>query len=341
MREAAGRRQAVRISDVARAAGVSKTLVSYALNDRAGVKESTRAHIVATARSMGWTPSFRARALSASRAYTVGLVLRIPAEGHYFTGLLAGLQSVLSTSQYSLLTEVVDGDEAEEDAYRRLALGGRVDGLVLTDPRHDDPRFRLVREAGLAFVSLGRPPEPTTMPVLIHDESRAIADAVAHLAALGHRRIAQVAGPQTVAAAGRRRRLYQKVLREHDLDDTSWLEADHTAAGGRAATVKLLDEEPRPTAIVYANDLMAVAGMSAIHERGLRVPADVSVIGWDDLAVAPYLNPPLSTVGRHPFEDGRAAARLLLEAIDGQEFAEPVPAADPTFVARDSAARPA
>src|SRR4029453_7881608 len=142
MSEVAGRRRAVRISDVARAAGVSKTLVSYALNDRPGVKESTRAHIVETAREMGWTPSMRARALSASRAYAIGLVFQSSPD-EYYTSLMAGLQSVLSPSHYSLVTEVVDGPGAEADSYRRLALDGRVDGMVIAGRRADDPRFGL------------------------------------------------------------------------------------------------------------------------------------------------------------------------------------------------------
>jgi LacI family repressor for deo operon, udp, cdd, tsx, nupC, and nupG len=335
MSEAPGRRQAVRISDVARAAGVSKTLVSYALNDRPGVKESTRAHIVETAKAMGWTPSFRARALSASRAYAIGLVFRTPADPGVLS-LMAGLQSVLSTSLYALVTEVVNNAEAEEVAYRRLALDGRVDGLVVADPRPGDVRLELVREAGLAYVSLGRPSEATTMPVLVHDESQAIGDLVAHLAGLGHRRVAQITGPQADASVRLRRELCQKFLREHGIDDTTWIESDLTAAGGRDATRELLDTGPPPTAIIYAADLMAVAGMSVIAARGLRMPADVSVVGWDDIAVSAYLHPALSTVGRHPFEDGRTAARLLLEAIDGKEFPEAVPAADPIFVPRDS-----
>ena len=342
MSEAPGRRQTVRISDVARAAGVSKTLVSYALNDRPGVKESTRAHIVETAKAMGWTPSFRARALSASRAYAIGLVFRTPTDGCVLSldrcvlSLMAGLQSVLSTSLYALVTEVVNNAEAEEVAYRRLALDGRVDGLVVADPQPGDARLELVRDAGLAYVSLGRPSEATTMPVLVHDESPAIGDLVAHLAGLGHRRVAQITGPQANASARLRRELCQKFLREHGIDDTNWVESDHTAAGGRDATRELLDGGPPPTAIIYANDLMAVAGMSAIAARGLRMPADVSVVGWDDIDVSPHLHPALSTVGRHPFEDGRMAARLLLEAIDGKEFPEAVPTADPIFVPRDS-----
>jgi LacI family transcriptional regulator, repressor for deo operon, udp, cdd, tsx, nupC, and nupG len=340
MSEASGRRQTVRISDVARAAGVSKTLVSYALNDRPGVKESTRAHIVETAREMGWTPSMRARALSASRAYAIGLVFQTSPEAlagdQYFTSLMAGLQSVLSTSQYSLVTEVVESPDAEAVAYRRLALDGRVDGMVIADLREGDPRFALVREAGLAYVSLGRQPEPTTMPVLVDDEAPAIADVVAHLAGLGHSRVAQVAGPQTNAPARLRRELYQKYLREHGIDDSVWIESDYTAAGGKAATTRLLGDGDRPTAIIYSNDLMAVAGMSVIYAAGLRVPDDVSIVGWDDITVSQYLHPALSTISQHPFDDGRIAAQLLLEAIDGKKFSEPVWTPDPRFIPRES-----
>ncbi|MGW5364168.1 LacI family DNA-binding transcriptional regulator [Actinopolymorpha pittospori] len=340
MSEKSGRRKAVRISDVAAAAGVSKALVSYALNDRPGVKESTRARIVETARTMGWTPSLRARSLSVSRAYAIGLVFQKSPEAlasdQYFTSLMAGLQSVLSTSQYSLVTEVVDTPEAESAAYRRLARDGRVDGMVVVDLRRDDARFALVREAGLAFASLGRPPGPTTMPVLVYDEEPAITDVVDHLVSLGHRRIAQVVGPQGNASAQVRRELYQRLFRARGIDDSHWIESDYTAAGGRAATARLLDAEAHPTAIVYSNDLMAVAGTSAAISRGLRVPGDISIVGWDDITLSQYLHPALSTVSQHPFDDGRIAARLLLEAIGGREFVEPVRTPDPVFVPRES-----
>lgn len=340
MSDTTGRRRAVRIGDVAAAAGVSKALVSYALNDRPGVKESTRAHIVAVARSMGWTPSLRARSLSVSRAYAIGLVFqRDPdalAADEYMTSLMAGLHSVLSTSQYALVTEVVADPQAEVDAYSSLARDGRVDGMVLLDPKPGDPRLAALREYGVACCIMGRPTEPTTMPVMLYDEAPAIADVVAHLASLGHTRVAQVAGPQSLGSASLRRELYQARLREHGMQDDWWVESDYTAPGGRAATEKFLDDPNPPTAIIYSNDLMALAGMGVAQGRGLRVPDDLSVVGFDGIAVAQYLHPTLSTVGQHPYDDGREAASLLLEAIDGKEFAAPVWTTNPVFLPRES-----
>ncbi|MGW3950475.1 LacI family DNA-binding transcriptional regulator [Streptomyces sp. NPDC004752] len=340
MSETPNRRRAVRISDVAKAAGVSKTLVSYALNDHPGVKESTRAHIVETARKLGWTPSLRARSLAVSRAYAVGLVFQKSPQAlagdQYYTSMMAGLQSVLSQSKYSLVTEVVADAQAERDALIRIARDGRVDGLVIVDVGPADPRFALAGELGLPFVSLGWPPERTTMPVLVYDESEAITDVVTHLVGLGHRRIAQVVGPQSVAPARLRRTLYQKRLREHGVDDSLWVEGDYTAEGGLAATAQILDGSTTPTAIIYSNDVMAIAGTSVAFSCGLRVPEDLSVVGWDGIALSEFLHPALSTVTQHPFEDGRLAAQKLLEAIDGREFVEPVRTPNPRFVARAS-----
>lgn len=174
------------------------------------------------------------------------------------------------------------------------------------------------------------------MPVLVYDETQAIKDVVTHLVSFGHRRVAQVVGPQTGAPARLRRELYQKLFREHGVDDSRWIESDYTASGGREATERLLEADPQPTAIVYSNDLMAIAGMSVAFSRGLRVPDDVSIVGWDDITISQYLHPTLSTVTQHPFDDGRVAARLLLEAIEGKDFDEPVWMPNPRFVPRES-----
>ena len=331
----------MRISDVAAAAGVSKALVSYALNDRPGVKESTRIHIVGVARTLGWTPSVRGRALSSSRAYAIGLVFQTAPEAlaadQYFTSLMAGLQSVLSTSDYSLVTEVVDTQESERHAYRRLAGEGRVDGMVVVDLHPDDPRFTVLVESGLPFVSLGRPPVPTTMPVLVYDETQAISDVVSHLVGPG----ASAHRPGGGSPDGRPGPSATRAVSAACSGSTvwttrQWVESDYTAGGGRAATETLLAARDRVTAIVYSNDLMAIAGMGTAFAAGLRIPEDLSIVGWDDITVAEYLHPALSTVTQHPFEDGRMAASLLIEAIDGRTFDAPVWTADPVFHARGS-----
>jgi DNA-binding LacI/PurR family transcriptional regulator len=153
---------------------------------------------------------------------------------------------------------------------------------------------------------------------------------------LGHTRVAQVTGPLTNGPAHVRCELYRQHLRRHGMDDTRWVEADYSAPGGTAATRALLDGADPPTAIIYSNDLMAIAGMGVAFQRGLRIPENLSVVGWDGITVAQYLHPALSTVGQHPYDDGREAAALLLEAIEGRTFDEPVWTKNPVFLPRES-----
>src|SRR4051794_24212637 len=186
------------IRDVARVAGVSKGTVSFALNGRPGVAEDTRERILAAARDLGWTPSTKARALSVSRSFAVGLVLAREPEllgaDPFFPAFIAGVERTLSDRGQALVLQVVP--EAEEEAgYRRLAGAGRVDGVFLLDLRVADPRIALLAELGMPAVSIARPDGPSGFPAVLVDDRPGIAAAVRHLADLGHRRIAHVAGP--------------------------------------------------------------------------------------------------------------------------------------------------
>ena len=236
---------------------------------------------------------------------------------------MAGLQSVLSHLELlARVTEVVDSPEAERSAYLRLARDGRVDGMVIVDLRDDDPRFDAGQEAGLAFASLGPAPQPTTMPVLVYDETaghrrRGVAPGgLGHHAgrpgrrAAGGARAAAATGalPEAVPGARHRRRA---VGRER-LHGAGRPDGDRRSCSTR---------KPGPTAIVYSNDLMAVAGMGAAFARRAAHPRRHLDRGLGRHHVSQYLHPALSTVTQHPFEDGRMAATLLLEAIEGREFA--------------------
>ncbi len=335
-----GRRQAVTISDVAAAAGVSKSMVSYALNDRPGVNADTRERIASAARDLGWKPSLRGRALSSSRAYTVGLVFRRSVEelstDQFYTLLMAGIQSVLSDRGYALVTEVVHSEEAEREVFASLSRDGRVDGFFISDLRDDDPRLDVVRAHHLHAMLLERPSESHGHPVMHSDDAPAAHAVIDRLVELGHRRIGIVAGIQELRAARHRREYYQDAMRGHGLDDSLWVATDYSPAQGADATARLLALPDRPTAIVYANDLMAMAGMATVVKHGLSVPGDISVVGWEDIPIARHLAPALASVANDTFNVGAIAARALLDAIEGATFAEEIPISEPRFVPRHS-----
>jgi DNA-binding LacI/PurR family transcriptional regulator len=184
----------VTINDVARAAGVSKGLVSLALNDRRGVAPETRDRILAAAHHLGWTPNPSARGLSTRRAYALGLILRREARtievDPFFAAFIAGVETVLSARGQVLVLSVVPDLDAERRAYERLALDNRVDGFLLTDLRDDDHRVELIERLGMLAVSLGAPTVDTPFPVISRDYDEGIDALVGHLVGLGHREIA-------------------------------------------------------------------------------------------------------------------------------------------------------
>lgn len=329
------------IADVARAAGVSKGAVSFALNGRPGVSSDTRARIIEVAESLGWTPNPGARALSTKRARAVGLVLARAPEvlraDSFFPAFIAGLETVLSARDHALLLQVAERDD--EAAYRRLAREQRVDGVLVTDLHVDDRRPALLAELDLPAVligpGLGTPPGPR-QAVLGADDAPAVHDVVRHLIGLGHREIAHVAGPADLIHGRSRRQAWESALAEAGLAPGPVVEADFSAEGGARATAHLLDLSARPTAIVYANDLMAMAGLAVADERGLEVPRDLSITGFDDTELAAHLRPALTTVRTDVVAWGQAAATRLLQLIDGDTGAAGPPAPAAALVVRHS-----
>lgn len=330
----------VTISDVARAAGVSKGAVSYALNGRPGVSDLTRERILLAARNMGWRPSLRAKGLSVSRAYALGLVVarnpQLIGTDSFFPLFIAGVESALSEHEYTLVLTVATEPGSEERSYRRLVRDGRVDGVILTDVRHSDSRLALLAELDIPAVTLNRPDDPSPYPAVCLDDGPGIGAAVEHLLSLGHTRIAHVGGTQQLIHGRRRRRAWEETLRAADLETDLFVEADFTADGAVAATEKLLRCADRPTAIVYANDIMATAGQAFAQSQGLAVPADLSITGYDNSDYARYLRPGLTTVAADPLRWGRVAAQVLIERIGGNLDGADVVLPAPQLVVRGS-----
>jgi DNA-binding LacI/PurR family transcriptional regulator len=334
------RRARPTIANVAERAGVSQAAVSFAMNGRPGVGDETRARILRAAEELGWRPSAPARALTHARAGAIGLVL-VRESDHlelddFFVRFLAGVERTLTARDYALLLHVVSPDARDNlDTYRRLVTTARIDGMLLTDVVLDDPRFELLAESGLPTVVAGRPWGDSPFPVVETDHARGMAELVEHLTGVGHRAVAFVGGDPTYEYIATRRWVWMETMRRAGLEPGLSASVVPEDAAARAATMRLLQATPRPTAIVYTSDFLALAGLGVARELGLAVPRDVSIAGFDDSPLASLSSPPLTTVRVDYAGFGEAAAAVLLAEIGGAERPrfEPTP---PELIVRGS-----
>ncbi|MFE5077961.1 LacI family DNA-binding transcriptional regulator [Streptomyces halstedii] len=308
------------IADIARRAGVSKVAVSYALNDRPGVSPATRASIKAIAREIGWRPNSAARALTRARADTVGLALCRPARmlgaEPFFMELISGIETELATRGCALLLQVVTDPVQEVEVYDRWWGEGRVDGVFLADVRSPDPRIEGVAGLGMPAVVIGHPSAAGSLTPVWSDDSAALRDTLTYLAALGHRSVARVAGLPELIHTQLRDRAQREISAELGLDEPVVIHTDYSGAEGAHATRRLVSAAARPTAVIYDNDIMAVAGLSVAQEMGLDVPADLSLVAWDDSQLSRVVRPALTALSRDIPAYGTHAARTLLAMVD-------------------------
>lgn len=330
----------VTIREVARQAGVSIATVSRVLNSSGPVGVETRARVTRVASDLRFVPNGAARSLITSRTCTLGALLP-DIFGEFFSEVLRGLDTAAQREGYQLLVSSSHHDRSGIVAALR-AMRGRVDGLVVMAPDLD---ARLLREnlpSRLPVVLLNCLVEGSPYPALNIANVEGAGEAVAHLAALGHRRVAFVGGPPGNHDAAERLRGYRLGALAHGLDAGEGLEAfgDFSDVSGYHAARALFSGVPgeRPTALFAANDAMAIGAIGALREAGLGVPEDVSVVGFDDIPMARYFSPPLTTVRAPLHALGSRGIETLLTADAG---AAPVYAVLPTelVVRASSAAR--
>jgi LacI family transcriptional regulator len=314
----------VSLRDVAARSGVSFQTASKVLNGgREGVvSPNTRERILRAAAELGYVPNAMARGLVRQASVTVGVVADDFSDLAVSQFVLAAQRAAASRGHAALISSVHAAIDAGL-AVRKL-LEYRVDGILVAAPSlEDDPALGAALRGPVPVVSINRV-NGVSVPTIGSDHTVTGALAAQHLLDLGHERIGTVTGTSTRQVVRARMRGFRTTLGAAGvpLPERRVVEADWTADGGFAATHRLLDADPTVTAVFVHNDTMAMGALKALRERGLRLPADCSVVGCDDLSFAGYLAPPLTTV-RIPFQEtGERAATLLVDRIGGKEIPE-------------------
>jgi LacI family transcriptional regulator len=311
--------------DVARLAGVSRTTVSFVLNGRddMSISISTRDRVIQAAKALGYEPSAPAAQLARGSSLTIGLVLRQDpgqvASDALLPQTVQGLGDAAREAGFQVLVESLP---PVPGGYRRLLQSRRVDGLVVSGPLADDIELRRVLDDGFPIVLQGHVVTLNSPSVDVDNVAGAQA-AVRHLIEQGHTRIAMITNaPLKYTSAAERLTGYQLALAEAgiEFDPRLIAEGAFVAQSGFEAMVRLLEKRPF-TAVFVASDVVALGAMGAIRVTHLRIPADISVVGFDDIPLAAYFDPPLTTVRIPAYDLGRTAGNLLLAQIRG----EPVP----------------
>ncbi len=312
-------------ADVAAEAGVSRTTVSFVLNERAGVKipDETRQRVLAAAARLDYHPNSVARQLAGGASRAVGLVLRQTPEQVANDGVLAetlrGLANAARAANHRVLVETLAPGEGR---YADLLRSGRTDGLIVSGPRYDDEELAELVRDGFPVVIQGSVPGLDVPSVDVDNEAGARL-AVEHLLALGHRRIACIThAPLAYTAASERLTGYREALAAAGLADEPELIAEGAfdAQSGRRALAEIL-ARTKPEAIFVTSDVVAIGAIAGLRDAGLIVPGDVSVVSFDDIPLAAYLDPPLTTIRLPAYDLGLTAGRAILERIAGRPVA--------------------
>ena len=307
----------VTIKDVAREARVSVATVSRVLNDSGPVSEETRRRIHEVAGKLRYVPHGGARSLITSKTNTIGVLLP-DLYGEFFSEVIRGMDDTAQRHGFHLLISRSYADRHGIETAMR-AMRGRVDGVVAMSPDLDAESLLNVPST-MPVVLLCSVSRGNELDSLTIQNCRGARDMVRHLISLGHRRIAIIKGSPRNYDAAERLRGYRLALREHGIKIDPKLEREggFTEQGGYAAATSLLQLPDRPTAIFAANDSMAIGVLSALRESGVRVPEDIAVAGFDDIPLARFMDPPLSSVHVPICELGANAVEMLLHGITHQ-----------------------
>lgn len=335
---------ATTIKDIAKTAGVSVTTVSRALNGYSDVSEKTRQRIMDIARELNYSPNTLARGLVMNVSKTIGLLVsglnRESEKDQIIFSILSGVNDSLSEKEYDLILFNTNTSKQREKTYSQLCRERRVDGVIIQGIKTDDPYLKEVVESDIPCVLIDIPVHSDNVGYVTTDNVSGARKAVEHLIGLGHKKIGMINGHGKAFVSQKRLEGYVEALKEHGLPVIpQWVcngQFEEETAYEEAR--KLLIEHSDITAIFCASDIMALGALNAAKSLGIRVPEELSVIGYDDIILASYSNPALTTISQNFFQLGYQAAHLLVNMLEGKS--EPQIVTMPTkLVIRGSTAK--
>lgn len=327
------------IYDIAQRAGVSIATVSRVLNHSPGVKEETRQRVIAAIRELNYSHNAVAAALTRKKTYTLGLLLPDIANP-FFAELARGVEDRANYYGFNVIICNTDNKPHKEQAYVRLLLKKRIDGLLFAAAKTGSQALKQVQNSGLPVVLVAREATDVDLCSVLVDNVEAGYTATRHLIELGHTSIALATQSLTIKTSQDRRLGYLRALEEYGLPISDELQVFDCSGieGGRMAARQLLQLSKSPTAVVAFNDMVAIGIIAEAKSAGWRIPEQLSVVGFDDTIIASVTDPPLTTVAQPIYSMGHRAIDCLVNMINGENLSEKRVILDTHLVIRKSSA---
>jgi LacI family transcriptional regulator len=310
----------VTIRDVAAHAGVSLGTASRVLSGNPATSPEARARVSDAVTALGYRPNVQARSLRLTRTHAIGLLVS-DVRNPFFADVAHAAERAALGANYVTLLGNANEDVDQQDRYIETFLNQRVDGVVLAPQGRGSGSLQSLVDSQMPVVFVDRTVEGFDVPSVTTDSRTGMNQAVAHLAAAGHRRIGFIGGPQAISTGRQRYDAFVDTLPAHGLEVEEALITfgDFQEESGIRATEELLAAPSRPTAVIAADNLMALGALAAIRSRGLRIGSDIEVIAFDDIEWLAHYDPPISVIAQDTDAVGRCAVELLMQVINGEK----------------------
>ena len=329
----------IKMSDIARKAGVSKSTVSRALKNDSRVNDRTKEKILKIAQKYNYKPNKVAQSLAENNTKTLAVILPSPPRtlsDPFFLEFLHGINN--ASYQYGYSLTIPPMEKGDFSHFKKINSELNVDGVILTEPELNDPRIDYLKSKDISFVFNGNPLSDGDLSWIDIDNKKGAYQAVNYLIKNGHKNIAALSGPLNLTAAYSRLEGYYQALEENDLTiNENWvIESDFTEDGGYLSSKKLLKFHRRITAVFVANDLMALGTIKSLKDTGVKIPEDISIVAFDGIKLGEFIDPALTTVRNSSVKKGEKAVELLTKIIEDKRFNSEQILYEPELIIRDS-----